>query len=229
MVMVQSTHMLLTLTRLEDTIQIHALTMKLWLVDSAAEWHKAMVKEMNALKNNGTWHAVYLPVGRRAIGSRWVFKVKHLPDGAIEHFKARVIAQGFSQQLGIDFDETFAPTAQWAAIHTVLALMAVNDMHFESVDVLSAFLHGVINMELYIKFLEGFSEDVPSDIQCRPSKGEPCAKLERGIYSLHQGANLWNRHLHQVLIMIGFTCITSDPCVYVYLRDNVHIIIPIHG
>ena len=78
---------------------------------NAAKWHKAMVDEMNALKGNGTWRAVYLPVGRKAIGSRWVFKVKHLPNGAIERFKARVVAQGFSQRPGIDFDETFAPTA----------------------------------------------------------------------------------------------------------------------
>lgn len=80
--------------------------------DNAAEWHKAMVNEMNVLKNNGTWHVVYLPVGQKAIGSRWVFKVKHLPDGTIKHFKAQVVAQDFSQRPGIDFDETFAPTAQ---------------------------------------------------------------------------------------------------------------------
>ena len=64
--------------------------------EDAAEWYKAMCKEMNSLHNNGTWRAVYLPAGRRAIGSRWVFKVKHLPNSAIEQFKARVIAQGFS-------------------------------------------------------------------------------------------------------------------------------------
>lgn len=78
---------------------------------NATEWHKAMVEEMNVLKNNGTWHAVYLLVGHRAIGSRWVFKVKYLPDGAIEHFKARMVTQGFSQWPGINFDETFALTA----------------------------------------------------------------------------------------------------------------------
>ena len=84
--------------------------------DNAAKWHKAMVEEINALKDNGTWRAVYLPVGKRAIGSRWVFKVKHLPDGAIERFKACIVAQGFSQRPGVDFDETFAPMAWWAAV-----------------------------------------------------------------------------------------------------------------
>lgn len=196
--------------------------------ENAAEWHKAMVDEMNALKNNGTWRAVYLPAGQRAIGSRWVFKVKHLPDGAIECFKARVVAQGFSQRPGIDFDETFAPTARWAAVRTVLALAAMDNMHLESVDISSAFLHGVIDTELYMKFPEGFPEDVPSDVERKPGDGDACAKLEKGIYGLQQGANLWNRRLHEVLVKLGFTRITSDPCVYVYLRDDTRIIVPIH-
>lgn len=196
--------------------------------DNAAEWHKAMVEEMNALKNNGTWRTVYLPVGRKAIRSRWVFKVKHLPDSAIKRFKARVVAQGFSQRPGVDFDETFAPMARWVAVRTVLALAAIEDMYLESVDISSAFLHSVIDMELYMKFPEGFPEEVPPDIQRQPREGDACTKLERGIYGLRQGANLWNRRLHQVLVKIGFARITSDPCVYVYLKGDIRIIIPIH-
>ena len=79
--------------------------------ENAARWWEAMCEKMNALKGNGTWHVVYLPTGKKAIGSHWVFKVKHLPDGAIERFKAHVVTQGFSQCPGVDFDETFAPTA----------------------------------------------------------------------------------------------------------------------
>ncbi|KAG5733847.1 hypothetical protein E4T56_gene4918 [Termitomyces sp. T112] len=196
--------------------------------ENAAEWHKAMVEEMNSLKSNGTWHAVYLPAGWRAIRSQWVFKVKHLPDGTVERFKAHVIAQGFSQRPGVDFDETFAPMARWAAVRTVLAFAAMEDMHLESVDISSAFLHGVIDTELYMKFPDGFPEDVLPDVKCKPSDGDACAKLEKGIYSLCQGANLWNRRLHEVLVKLGFSRITSDPCVYVYLRDGIHIIVPIH-
>lgn len=196
--------------------------------DEAAEWHKAMCEEMNALKNNGTWRAVYLPPGRKAIGSRWVFKVKHLPDGAIERFKARVVAQGFSQRPGVDFDETFAPTARWAAVRTILALAAYEDMYLESVDISSAFLHGVVDADLYMKFPEGFAEEVPPDVEQKPGEGPPCAKLEKGIYGLKQSANLWHKRMHEVFLKIGFSRITSDPCVYVYLRGEVRIIVPIH-
>ena len=70
-----------------------------------------MCEEMNSLYANGTWHIVYLPAGKKAVGSQWVYKVKHFPSSAIEQFKARIVAQGFSQHPGVDFDETFAPTA----------------------------------------------------------------------------------------------------------------------
>lgn len=183
---------------------------------------------MNFLKTNSTWHAVYLPPGHCAIGSRWVFKVKHLPDGAIDWFKARVVAQGFSQCPRVDFDETYAPTARWAAVCTVLALAAMEDLHLESINISSAFLHGVVNAKLYMKFPDSFSEDVLPDIQRQPGEGPPCAKLEKGLYGLKQSTNLWNKRLHCVLLDIGFTQITLDPCVYIYLRDGVQIIFPIH-
>lgn len=130
----------------------------------AAEWHHAMCKEMNSLKNNSMWWAVYLLSGCCAIGLCWVFKIKHLLDVAINHFKAQVVAQSFSQHPGIDFTKTFAPTAHWAAVCTVLALAAIDNMHLESVNVSSAFLYGDIDAELYIKFLKSFSKEVPSDI-----------------------------------------------------------------
>jgi hypothetical protein len=79
-------------------------------------WYKAAVKEMQAHIENGTWELVKLPPGRKAIGSKWVFKVKRNADGSIERYKACLVAQGFSQRPGIDFDETFAPTAKWAAL-----------------------------------------------------------------------------------------------------------------
>ncbi|KAG5715319.1 hypothetical protein E4T56_gene14598 [Termitomyces sp. T112] len=196
--------------------------------NNAAEWHKAMCDKMNTLKSSGTWWPAYLPTGCHAIGLQWVCKVKHLPNDTIDRFKAHLIAQGFSQQPGVDFDKMFAPTAHWAAVQTVLALAAVDDMHLESVDISSAFLHGIVDMELYMKFPEGFPEDVLPDIKHQPGKGDVCAKLLKSIYGLKQGANLWHKCMHEVFLSIGFSHITSDPCIYVYIRNNVRIIIPIH-
>lgn len=73
-------------------------------------WLEAALKEIQALVENGTFELVELPEGAKAIGSRWVFKVKRNADGSIERYKARLVAQGFSQRPGSDYHETFAPT-----------------------------------------------------------------------------------------------------------------------
>ena len=200
--------------------------------DHAAEWYEAMCLEMNNIERNGTWRVVYLPAGGRAIGSRWVFKVKHLPDGSLDKFKARVVAQGFSQRPGLDYlpDETYAPTAQWSAIRTVLAIAAVEDMHLESVDIRAAFLHGIMpeEMEILMNLPEGFPAKPDPSIIKRPGDGRPVARLLKGLYGLKQGAYLWHKRMHEVFMQIGFKRIVADPCVYVYICDNTHIIIPIH-
>ena len=200
--------------------------------DHAAEWYEAMCLEMNNIERNGTWRIVYLPAGGCAIGSRWVFKVKHLPDGSLDKFKACVVAQGFSQRPGLDYlpDETYAPTAQWSAIWTVLAIAAVKDMHLESVDIRAAFLHGIMpeEMEILMNLPEGFPEKPDPSIIKRPGDGRPVAHLLKGLYGLKQGTYLWHKSMHKVFMQIGFKCIVADPCMYVYIRDNTHIIIPIH-
>jgi hypothetical protein len=71
-----------------------------------AAWHEAAVKEIQALVENGTFKLVQLPPGHRAIGSRWVFKVKRNPDGSIERYKARLVAKGYNQRPGFDFTES---------------------------------------------------------------------------------------------------------------------------
>jgi hypothetical protein len=75
----------------------------------------------------GTWEVVDLPPGQKAIGSDWVFKVKHNQDGSIERFKARLVAKGYSQRPGLDYNESFAPTFCPATLHIIMALAAVED------------------------------------------------------------------------------------------------------
>jgi hypothetical protein len=115
-------------------------------------WYEAAVKEMQAHIETGTWELVKLPPGRKAIGSKWVFKVKHNADSSVERYKARLVAQGFSQRPGIDFDETFAPTAKWAALRTIFALAALEDWELESIDISNAYLNGELrDVEVYMR------------------------------------------------------------------------------
>ena len=84
--------------------------------DERERWLKAAQDELQSLIENGTFELVQLPPGRKAIGSRWVFRVKRNADGSIERYKGRLVAKGFSQRPGFVYNETFAPTPKWASI-----------------------------------------------------------------------------------------------------------------
>ena len=113
-------------------------------------WHAAALEEFNALLDNGTFEPVRLPAGRKAIGCRWVFKLKRKPDGSIDRHKARLVAKGFSQRPGLDFGQVFASTARWAALRAVFALAAIQDLELFSLDISNAFLNGEMDHEVFM-------------------------------------------------------------------------------
>lgn len=118
----------------------------------AEEWTAACQYEMDALSKNDTWELVVLPPGRKAIKSKWVFKLK--VDG---RFRARLVAKGFTQIPGIDYDETFSPVARFESLQLLLALAALENWEIHQMDVKSAFLNGVLNEELYMEQPQGLS------------------------------------------------------------------------
>lgn len=183
----------------------------------AAKYHEAAVKEIESLIENGTWELCKLPPGHKAIGSRWVFRIKHNSDGSIERYKARLVAQGFSMRPGFDFDETFAPTCRWAALRAIIALAALEDMHMESVDVSSAFVQAELDKLVFMKQPEGFPLGEPDDV----------LGLLKGIYGLKQASRIWHQKLHQVLTLLGFVKVKSDHSIWVYEKDGVRIIVPV--
>lgn len=106
------------------------------------EWQAAMDSELQALQANGTWSLTKLLVGKKPIGCRWVYKIKHKSDGSIERYKARLVAQGFTQLEGIDYQDTFSPTAKIITVRCLLALAAARRWPLHQMDVNNAFLHG---------------------------------------------------------------------------------------
>ena len=82
-------------------------------------WDDAMNEEMAALESNDTWELVPLPKHKKAIGCKWVYKVKYKADGTIERYKARLVAKGYGQTYGIDYEATFAPMAKMATMRVV--------------------------------------------------------------------------------------------------------------
>jgi transposase InsO family protein len=190
------------------------------------KWVVAALAEIEAHVQNGTWELAQLPPGKRAIGSQWVFKIKRLPDGSIDKYKGRIVAQGYSQIQGVHYNEVFASTARMAAMRAVIAIAATEDLELESVDISTAFLNGEIDAEIYMKIPEGL------EIDGEPRPGENprrwVVRLLKGLYGIKQGPRIWALRLHSVLTSIGFERTDCDYSVYVYRRGDVRVMVPIH-
>ena len=109
---------------------------------SHPHWKEAMQSELAALDANHTWSLTFLPPGKKPIGCRWVYKIKRHLDGTIERFKARLVAKGYTQLEGLDYHDTFSPTAKMITVHCLLALAAAQNWSLHQLYVNNAFLHG---------------------------------------------------------------------------------------
>jgi len=126
------------------------------------EWQEAMNSELQALQANGTWTLTLLPTGKIPIGCRWVYKVKLRSDESVERYKAWLVAKGFTQLEGIDYQNTFTPTAKIISIRCLLSLAAARGWPLHQIDVNNAFLHGDLAEEIYMS--------LPLDISDRGSR-----------------------------------------------------------
>jgi hypothetical protein len=124
-----------------------------------ARWKEAMGEEMQSLYKNEIWELVQLPKGKKAIGCKWVYTKK---KGSTEkekddiRFKARLVAQGYTQKEGIDYNEVFSPVVKHFSIRVLLALVAQFDLELVQLDMKTAFLHGDLEEDIYITQPDGF-------------------------------------------------------------------------
>ena len=130
--------------------------------DEAAKedvWIKAMDEEIDSIERNNTWDLVDLPEGKNSIGVKWVYKTKLNAKGEVEKYKARLVAQGFSQQPGIDYNETFSPVERIDTMRMVLAIATHNKWIMHKMDVKSAFLNGCLEEEVYVRQPPSYEND----------------------------------------------------------------------
>jgi hypothetical protein len=130
-----------------------------WSCEYGVQWKEATDSEFDSLRKANTWDLVPLPKGKNIVGSRCVFKVKRNADNTIDRFKARLVAQGFSQVQGFDFDEVFSPVARYTAIRTVFAIAATLDLELHQMDVKTAFLNGQLDNEIYMRQPEHYVDE----------------------------------------------------------------------
>ena len=143
----------------------------------------------------GAWELASLPPGHRAIGLKWVFKVKRDPSGNIVKHKARLVAKGYAQRQGVDFDEVFAPVARMETVRLLLALAAQGGWQVHHMDVKSAFLNGDLLEEVYVQQPAGFVDG---------NNSSKVLKLKKALYGLRQAPRAWNAKLDETMRSIGF-------------------------
>lgn len=138
-------------------------------------WKATMLKELKAIERNSTWELVELPIQKKPIAVKWVFKVKHKPDGTIAKHKARLVAKGFLQRESVDYSEVFAPVARLETIRLVVALASSKGWQLFQLDVKSAFLNGPLKEEVYVTQPPGFIQK---------GKEERVFRLRKALYGL---------------------------------------------
>ncbi len=116
---------------------------KALMCENSKEWECAMQEKYDSLIANNTWTLVPLPVGGKLVSCKWVFKIKQGANGEVERCKARLVARGFTQTYGVDYNETFAHVAKFTSICCIFALATLEDMEVHQMDVKTTFLNGI--------------------------------------------------------------------------------------
>lgn len=169
----------------------------------AGKWKRAMDEEMQSLEENQTFTLTKLPEGKKTVGGRWVYSIKEGGDGR-EQYKARFVAKGYSQREGIDYGETFSPTANMTSVRVLMQKAAQENLVLHQMDVKTAYLHAPIDRDIYMEQPDGY-EKVGNNLVC---------KLQKSIYGLKQSGRNWNEILHKCLINDDFKQNPADHCVY---------------
>lgn len=183
--------------------------------EQARQWKQATDSEYKSLIENDTWDLVKLPNGRTSIGCRWVFKVKHQSNGRVERFKGRLVAKGYAQKYGIDYDETFSPVVRFSSIRTLLAFAVQNGMLIHQMDVETAFLNGNLDEEIYMDQPEGYGIPGKEHLVCR---------LKKSLYGLKQSSRCWSTVFKKYMESNKFKQSTADPCVYIRNAETMIIV-----
>ena len=174
-----------------------------------------MQEELNEFERNEVWKLVPRPKNRSVVGTKWVFRNKIDPDGIITRNKARLIAKGYSQQEGIDYDETYALVARLEAIRIFQAYDAHMKFKVFQMGVKSAFLNGELEEEVYVEQPLGFVD---------PRYPDYVYKLDKALYGLKQAPRAWYETLAQFLIESDFTRGTIDKTLF-YLKNGKDLLI----
>ncbi|GKC54691.1 retrovirus-related pol polyprotein from transposon TNT 1-94 [Tanacetum coccineum] len=182
-------------------------------------WVMVMQEELNQFKTNDVWELVLNPMDMTIIGTKWVYRNKLDENGVVTRNKARLVAQGYNQQEGIDYDETYAPVARLESIRILLAYACALDFKLYQMDVKSAFLNSFINEEVYVAQPSGFIYF---------AKPNYVYKLMKALCGLKQAPKAWYDRLKAFLIKHNYSMGMVDNTLFTKKKDSNLIIVQIY-
>lgn len=174
-----------------------------------------MNQGLKSLYSNNTWSLAPLPKGKKAVGSKWVFKIKRKVDGMIERYKARLVAKGYSQVEGLDYNETSTQVAKFTTVLCLLAISAIKGGKLHQMDVDNAFLHGDLDEEVFTKTPQGM-KFLHDSLVC---------ELHKSLYGLKQVPQQWFGKLSTFLLNYGFKQSPWDYSLFTLDGDNFLVVI----
>jgi hypothetical protein len=169
------------------------------------------------LKQNQTWTLVEPPKNQQVIDNRWVYKIKRNEGGSVQKYKARLVARGFRQVAGVDYNETFSPVTKFDSIRMILCVAASEKLILRQFDVKTAFLYGNIDEILYMQQPDGYQDGT-----------KRVCKLNRSLYGLKQASRCWNQRFTSVLSRLGLHPTNADACVFTNGDPKNQLILAIH-
>nr|GEU54259.1 zinc finger, CCHC-type [Tanacetum cinerariifolium] len=183
------------------------------------EWVKAMDSELASIEKNNTWSLVNLPKNQKAIGLKWVYKVKRDPSGKILKYKERIVAKGYVQKYGVNYDEVFTPVARIETVRVILALAGLNGWRVHHLDVKSAFLNEKLEEEVYVSQPEGYKKE---------GETEKVYRLSKALYGLKQAPRAWNACLDKYLKSLRFIRCALEYSVYTKKEEGNFLIVGVY-
>ena len=182
------------------------------------EFLAAERRELEALQKHRTYKEVKRPSKQAPITCRWCYDVKRDVNNNIILFKARLVAKGFQQVEGVDYNETYAATAQMKSFRVTMALSQLLNLRVTQIDISNAFLHGTLDEEIYMTHPPGY----------KPEGTTKVLRLHKSLYGLKQAGRVWNQCFVSALTEIGFTPLVSDTQVLQYRKGKSFCIIGLH-
>jgi len=186
------------------------------------EWITAIQAELKSLQDHGTWEVVPRPEGKHIVSCKWVWRIKVKEDGSIERYKARLVARGFTQIQGVDFNETFAPVTRLDTLRLLAATAVEKNWEFRQINVKTAYLYGKLEEEVYMAIPQGLG-DVPEG---------HVLKLKKALYGLKQAGRQWYKELRGHMEKFGMKLVESDPHTFIFSKvinqERKTLIVPVY-